>query len=80
MSDHKFKCPATLPTGSFKDQVIDKMNVREEGFVILRPGEEWIPEEWIPGKKQNKCTCGMAAIGGGLHSDYCDLYEEPHDE
>ena len=21
------------------------------------------------------CTCGISAIGGGIHSDWCDLYE-----
>lgn len=73
MSD--VKCPVTLPTGRFKDQVIDKMNEEQESFVVLRPGEEW-----VPGKKEHKCTCGMEKIGGGIHSDWCDKYEVARDE
>ena len=51
--------------------------------ITLQPDEEWVPSKdaglvlpvgYNPVvKKENKCTCGMEKIGGGLHSDYCDL-------
>lgn len=56
-----------------------------KGFVVLKPDEKWVPgmaqpqpianQETID-KPVKKCTCGIAAIGGGMHSDWCDLYQE----
>ena len=39
-----------------------------ETTLILPAGVDWKPEE-----KKKQCTCGISAIGGGLHSDWCDL-------
>lgn len=70
---------------SHKSQVIDQMNKDKElldsllgpapndGFVVLKPDEKWIPTTKIEGKfTERSCTCGIDSIGGGLHSDYCD--------
>lgn len=40
--------------------------------LILPPGAEWVPGA---NKPEKTCTCGISAIGGGLHSDWCDLSE-----
>lgn len=52
---------------SHKNQVIDQMNAERE--LILQPGEVWQPGA------NKQCTCGISSIGGGIHSDWCDLYE-----
>ena len=44
---------------------------QHESQIILPPDANWTPEE----STTKKCTCGISAIGGDIHSDYCDLAE-----
>lgn len=53
-----------------------------EKKIVLKPEEEWhptdliLPEGYNPVSQQYdrpQCTCGMEKLGGGLHSDWCDL-------
>ena len=44
------------------------INTEEETFVLPVGNQEEL-------NKPKTCTCGIEAIGGGIHSDWCDKYE-----
>ena len=49
--------------------------------LTLAPDEEWQPyvkSSLLTDESKDdikKCTCGIEAIGGGIHSDWCDKGE-----
>lgn len=67
-NDSPFKM--VIPT---KGATVDKYGNVQRKVITLQPGEVWTP--WVP-KKEKKCTCGIAAIGGGLHNEWCDKVEK----
>ena len=46
-----------------------ELSPSKQSSIILPAGADWVPDLEEPAK----CTCGISAIGGGLHSDWCDL-------
>lgn len=63
----------------FVNKQFSKLLTPEESNVSDKANAKWKPlkekVEYIPTPLSSNCTCGIAAIGGGIHSDYCDLGE-----
>lgn len=64
--------PNVNTDGSYYDDATDYvfLPLSTGSNVTLGPDENWIPGT---DKADLKCTCGIDAIGGGRHSDWCDL-------